>query len=187
MTNKPNESVLRARAAAERIGDAEELDAEALQAVVAGVIGEGSRSSHPVANILAQWTEQFPVARDAVAQLAADPRPHIRKRALRCLSPRTPRDFSLALIEAGLADPDPLVRHAAQKAASYALSLFGAYGLALCLWGQDQAAIQALSSLVQHGPPTNSYAPALAYVQAIAAGSKPRPTCLADCLRQLES
>jgi hypothetical protein len=183
--NKPNEFVIRARAAAERIGCDGELDDEALLDVVAGVIGEGSRSSHPIAGLMAHWTGKYPAACEAVAKLAADSRPHIRKRAMRCVGPGMPRDQALKIIEAGLIDQDLLVRHAAMNAASYALGVFGGYGLALCLWGQDQQAEQWLATMVKHAPPNEQYAAALAYVQDVAAQRKPRPTCLADCLREL--
>jgi hypothetical protein len=183
--NKRNEFVDRARAAMERIGCGGELDDEALQAVVAGVIGEGGRSSHPIANLLAQLTGKYRAAREAVAALAADPRAHIRKRAMRCIERVTPRDFALKIIEAGLVDDDPLVRHGAMNAISRALGVDGGYGLALCLWRRDQEALQHLSGLVQHSPPDRQYAAALAYVEDVVGGRKPRPTCLTECLQEL--
>ena len=185
--NKPNEPVIAARTAAERIGVSGELDEEALQAVVAGVVGEGGRSSHPIARLMSHLTGRFPAACAAVATLAADPRPHIRKRAMRCVGRDTPRDFALSIVEAGLADPDGLVRHSAMNAISYALGRNGAYGIALCLWGRDQEAVQWLSTIVQHGPPDQQYTAALSYVGDVAVGRKPRPTCLADCLRELDN
>jgi hypothetical protein len=182
--NKPNESVIRARAAVERLGISGELDNESLQEIVDGVIGEGGRSSHPIARLLAHLTGRFPAACGAVAALASDPRPHIRKRAMRCVGPDTPPDFALSIVENGLVDSDPLVRHAAMNASNYALGCQGAYGIALCLWGQDTEAVQWLSSMAKHCP-TLGYAAALSYVQDVAAGRKPRPQRLADCLQEL--
>jgi len=152
--------------------------------VVAGLIGEGARSSRPIASLLAHFTGRFPAARAAVNTLAADPRPHIRRTAMRCVGPDTPREFALTMIEAGLVDQDDLVRHAA---ISYALGCNGAYGIALCLWGRDQEAIQYLSSIVQYAPSDQHYLTELIYVQDVAAGKRARPSSLADCLKELNA
>jgi hypothetical protein len=111
------ELIGRAAEAVERIRAVGRADAASLQPVLAAVLAETSRNRFRAATMLAALTAEYAEARAAVATLAADPRAHVRRRAMRCLGRDTPREFAAELLRKGLAALDPGAR---MKAASVA-------------------------------------------------------------------
>lgn len=109
--------IARATEAVERIRAIGRADDALLEPVLAAVLGETARNRFRAAALLAGLTGEFAEARAAVAALAADDRPHVRRRALRCLGRETPPAFAAEILRQGLADADPGVR---MKAASVA-------------------------------------------------------------------
>jgi hypothetical protein len=111
------ELIARAAEAAQRIRGLGRADGSLLEPVLAAVLGETARNRFRAAALLGALTAEFAEARAEVAALAADPRGHVRRRAMRCLGRDTPRAFAAEVLRAGLADADPGVR---EKAASMA-------------------------------------------------------------------
>jgi hypothetical protein len=111
------ELIVSAAEAVERIRTVGRANGPLLEPILAAVLGETARNRFRAAALLAALTAEYPEARAAVAALAADARPHVRRRAMRCLGRETPPAFAAEVLRAGLADADPGVRI---KAASVA-------------------------------------------------------------------
>jgi hypothetical protein len=108
--SKRGELIARAKEAVLRIRTFGRADGPLLELVLAAVLAETSRNRFPIAALVAALTAEFPEVRAAVSALAADPRAHVRRRALRCLGHDTPRAFAAEILGARLADTEKAVR-----------------------------------------------------------------------------
>jgi hypothetical protein len=111
------ELIARAGEAVQRVRSLGRADGPLLEPVLAAVLKETARNRFRAAALLAGLTTEFAEARAAVSVLAADPRAHVRRRAMRCLGRDTPRTFAADILRAGQVDTDSAVR---MKAASMA-------------------------------------------------------------------
>jgi hypothetical protein len=108
--------IVEAREAERLIRALGRADAATLRPLVAAVLAETGRNRFPTATLLAELTAEYEDARAVVAGLAADPRCHVRVRALRCLGRNTPPAFAVEVVRAALADENAWVRlHAASR------------------------------------------------------------------------
>ncbi len=113
------ELIAAAEIAAERIRELGQASDELLETVLIAVRAESARNRFPAATILGQLTVDFEPARAAVMRMASDKHWHVRRRAMRCLSRETPREFALEVLRIGLSDLDPGVQMKAESMAGF--------------------------------------------------------------------